>query len=171
MMPEQKPGRSKQTYGTPPDLLKAIKIRLDIDEFDMDLAASETNAVASLFMTEEANALIQRWPSYGGWNWCNPPFANIEPWVKTAYNQSRCNAAQTVMLLPSAVGSNWWKSWVEPYAYVVHLNGRLIFVGETSPYPKDCSLLFYTSWGFKGTEVWDWRRSVPQLCKPEPSKD
>ncbi len=38
--PKQKPGRSKQDYGTPPEFLDAVKARFRIEAFDCDLAAS-----------------------------------------------------------------------------------------------------------------------------------
>jgi len=158
-MPKQKPGLSKQDYQTPPELLEAVKNRLRIPYFECDLAASSDNAVAPLCYTESDNALLPEniW-KFGGHKWCwlNPPYANIRPWVKKAAGES-FNGANIVMLVPASVGANWWREWVEPYAYQVFLNGRLTFVGETKPYPKDCALLLYTPWGFRGHEVWDWK--------------
>ncbi len=162
-MPKQKPGLSKQNYQTPIDFLTAVKKRLHIVEFTMDLAASRDNAVCADWYDEEANSLIQPW-NLGGWNWCNPPYANIEPWVKKAMLES-LKGAQTAMLVPASVGANWWTEWVEPYAYQSFLNGRLCFIpnwrelGFKSPplYPKDCALLLYTPWSFTGNEVWSWK--------------
>ncbi len=48
-MPEQKPGRSKQDYGTPKDLLKAVRRRLGIVDFAIDLAAHEQNHVVERY--------------------------------------------------------------------------------------------------------------------------
>lgn len=163
-MPDQKPGRSKQDYGTPKELLLAVKNRLKIQEFTIDLAATKENAVAEVYysLEEGIDSLLHPWDTPltpGGWTWLNPPFSNISPWVEKAVNES-IQGAQIVMLIPASVGSNWWRRWVQNYAYVVHLNGRLTFVGETTPYPKDCSLLLYTPWGFTGHEVWRWRSDV-----------
>jgi phage N-6-adenine-methyltransferase len=169
-MPVQKPGKSKQDYGTPPELLAAVKSRLCIYDFSIDLAAGNDNVVCDRFYTEADDSLREEltWnPHPGEWAWLNPPYSDIEPWVFKAWYEAK-DGAHVVMLVPSSVGSNWWKQYVDPYAYVAHLNGRLTFVGETKPYPKDCSLLFYTPWGFKGTEVWNWRlQPVPELHKPE----
>lgn len=163
-------GNSKQNYGTPPELLQAIKHRLHIDNFELDVAADSENAVALEYFDEAFNALRPgvNW-NKEGWTWCNPPYANIEPWVIKAY-QETSKGAQTVMLIPASVGSNWWKEWVNPYAYIVYLNGRITFVGAKDPYPKDCALLFYTPWGFKGSEVWNWR-DVSELCESELGED
>lgn len=157
-MPEQKPGRSRQDYGTPPELLLAVANRLRLDGwFSYDLAASKENTVVEdYFYTEEDNALTKFWHYIDGWCWLNPPFADIEPWVKKAQYEAT-KGAHIVMLVPASVGSNWWANWVAGLCYQVFIGPRLTFVGETTPYPKDCALLFYTPWGFKGNEVWRWK--------------
>lgn len=155
-MPPQKPWRSRQDYGTPLELLNAIRTRLCIDNFSWDLAASIENAVCPDFYSEKEDALIQPWDHKPGtWLWCNPPFAHIEPWVAKAAREAN-KGAQTVMLVPASF-SNWWREWVIKYAYQVFLNGRITFVGETICYPKDCALLFYTPWRMLGNEMWTWK--------------
>jgi phage N-6-adenine-methyltransferase len=162
-MPVQKPGRSKQDYGTPPEFLAAVKKRLCIEEFALDIAASAENAVADTFYTEEDNALSDdlRWrreiePAVkGDWAWLNPPFSNIAPWVEKAAQEASLGA-NILVLVPASVGSNWWRDCVEPYAYQTFLNGRITFVGQEDPYPKDCALLMYTPWQLMGHEIWSW---------------
>jgi phage N-6-adenine-methyltransferase len=162
-IPAQKPGRSKQDYGTPKELLNAVRKRLRIENFFLDIAASADNAVCDNYLTEENDALspVYDWlsadhPYYQEWAWLNPPYSNIEPWVMKASQQAR-KGANIVMLVPASVGANWWAEWVAPYAYQTHLNGRLKFVGCEDFYPKDCSLLLYTPWGFTGHEIWTWQ--------------
>lgn len=155
-MPQQRPGRSRQDYQTPPEFITALKRRLYIDEFHLDLAATAENAVAPMFYTEEDNALTQSWGSARTWNFCNPPYANIAPWVHKAWVESGAFGAQIAMLLPAGVGSNWWRDSVHGKAHVLFLNGRLTFVGATACYPKDCVLLLYTPHTRGGYEVWHW---------------
>jgi phage N-6-adenine-methyltransferase len=167
-VPIQKPGHSKQDYTTPKEFLEAVKKRLHISEFAIDLAASAENTVAEVFYTEEDDSLRPelKW-DWGGWAWLNPPFAHIEPWVKKAMIEAHLGA-HIAMLVPASVGANWWGNFVEPHAYQVFLNGRLCFIpdwkeqGFGSPplYPKDCALLLYTPWGFLGHEVWNWRAEL-----------
>jgi phage N-6-adenine-methyltransferase len=164
--PKQRPFRSRQDYGTPPELLAAVKAYLRIAEFDCDLAASPSNAVCARYFTEADNALVQPWKQGDGYNWLNPPFATIGPWVERAWWQLCASRAQTVMLVPAAVGSNWWRDWVDDNAYVKFLNPRLTFVGCKDPYPKDCALLVYERRVFEdgpSYEVWTWkgRRDPP----------
>lgn len=156
MTPTQKPGRSKQDYGTPPEFLAAVKSRLGIDGFAVDLAADRDNSVADEFYTSTNSALLQRYDwLFSGWCWCNPPYARIGPWVEKAYVESR-RGARVAMLLPAGVGANWWREWVHGKAFVLLLNGRITFVGETAPYPKDCALLLYGPDIAPGYDVWTW---------------
>jgi phage N-6-adenine-methyltransferase len=171
-MPTQKPGRSKQNYVTPVELLNRVQERLCIEQFTFDLAADADNAVCPTFYTEEDNALSAdvSWYNGPGWAWCNPPYANIAPWVEKAAKEAD-RGTQIIMLVPASVGSNWWSDWVLPYAYITHLNGRIKFVECKDYYPKDCSLLLYTPYRFTGSDTWAWQRSMSELHEPELSKD
>lgn len=155
MAPKQKPGRSKQDYCTPPEFIQAVKKRLGIGDFKIDLAADVFNTIAFQCYAKQENSLIQSW-IMDGWGWLNPPFANIRPWVTKACDES-LKGAQVAMLVPAGVGANWWRDYVHDKAHVLMLNGRLTFVGEEAPYPKDCALLLYTSYVKGGYEVWNWR--------------
>ena len=159
MAPAQKPGRSKQDYSTPPAFLQAFKARLNIFDFALDLAASDENYICKPYFTEEIDSLKQSWyPESGkGWAWCNPPFANIKPWVMKAEWEARLGA-QIAMLVPASVGSSWFRDFVYDEAHVLLLNGRITFVGETAPYIKDCMILLYTPYIRGGFEVWQWNQ-------------
>jgi len=154
MAPNQKPGRSKQDYGTPPEFIAAVKRRLGIGEFAVDLAASRENTIADEFYTYTINALARDWV-FDGWCWLNPPFARLEPWARHAFEQSR-RGTRIAMLVPAGVGANWWRDHVHGKAFVLLLNGRITFVGETMPYPKDCALLLYGPDVAPGYDVWTW---------------
>lgn len=154
-MPRQKPRRSKQDYQTPANFLAAVKDRLGIAAFDIDLAATAENTAAVRFYSKAENSLIQPWKVGAGWNWLNEPFANIKPWVEKAWQEAQLGA-QTAMLVPAGVGSNWWKHFVHKKAHVLLLNGRITFVGETQGYPKDCCLLLYGPNVKPAYTVWSW---------------
>lgn len=157
--PAQKPGRSKQDYGTPPEFLEAVRKRLDIVFFDCDLAASYENAVAAMYYTAAENALLQSWVCGGGWNWLNPPFTDIGSWANKANISSTLFGAKTAMLVPAAVGANWWRDYVHEQASVLFLNGRLTFVGCADPYPKDCALLLYApNLDELNYDIWTWKQ-------------
>lgn len=177
MAPKQKPGRSKQNYGTPAAFIRAVKRRLEIDYFDCDLAADEHNAKADTFLTKEDDALsAPTWKLDSGWNWLNPPFAHIDPWAAKAFEEMTLHEVRTAMLIPAGVGSNWWRDHVHGKALALLLNGRLIFdgtpinpkTGKPDAYPKDCALLLYSREDYDAIQkngdwpydVWEWKKDA-----------
>jgi phage N-6-adenine-methyltransferase len=162
MMPTQKPGRSRQDYGTPRVFLEAVHQRLGAP-LVWDLAATDANAVVpgGRHFTEADDALIQPWHRHPGWLWLNPPYARIAPWVQKAYEESLLGA-RVVVLVPASTGANWWRDWVYRKAHILFLNGRLTFVGTTDPYPKDCALLVYEPCRFTcpGDAIWTWMEAL-----------
>ena len=162
-MPRQRPHRSEQSVATPSEFLQAAKDFLGIDEFSIDLAASDENAVCADFLTEAVVSLAYPWAtviSAGRWAWLNPPYTHIGPWVQKAYEESRKlrSYGGIAVLVPASTGANWWRDWVHMRACVLLLNGRITFVGHTGPYPKDLALLVYSRKYSPGYDVWSWKR-------------
>lgn len=157
-MPIQKPGRSEQSVCTPIEFLQAVKLRLGIDTFTCDLAASRENTVARKFYSKAVNSLEQSW-NLSGHNWLNPEYKDITPWVKKAWEESR-HGAKTAVLVPASVGANWFRDYVFGKSDVLFLNGRLTFIGHTQPYPKDLMLLLYAPQNFFHCDVWTWADAV-----------
>jgi phage N-6-adenine-methyltransferase len=155
-MPLQKPGRSKQDYGTPRAFIAAVERRWGPLAFD--LAASSENHKAPKYFTEADNSLKQDWFKLDGLLWLNPPFSNLEDWAEKCY-QEQDAGAKIIMLTPASVGSNWYAKHCFDAAHTVFIRPRLTFEGCTDPYPKDCML---TVWGFVDElpghcSIWDWR--------------
>ncbi len=166
-MPLQKPGRSKQNYGTPKDFIKAALWRLNIQEFVHDFAADEYNRVsACTWFDADFNALREDvdWVDYvpeGEWGWLNPPFNNIAPWAKRCAELKQAGG-QVAFLVPASVDANWYRDHVHGQALVLALNGRLAFMPDkpTWMYPKGCVLCLYSPRISPGFDVWDWRKTV-----------
>lgn len=155
-MPAQKPGRSKQDYQTQPELIAAVQERFG--KIVCDLAATPHNTQCrSDYYTPEADSLKQPWardfPT--GLLWLNPPFANIDPWAEKCAAESLERHGLIILLVPGSIGSNWFRKHVEGQAVVIGLSPRLTFVGETTPYPKDCALCIY-GFGLYGFQTWRW---------------
>lgn len=170
MMPEQKPGRSKQDYGTPVEFLAAVRKRFGIVDFDWDLAAHEKNHVVHNYLGQGgsvADSLAVDWRVLRGRHefkdrhlWLNPPFGQIAPWAaKCAFSTEKQTGLTIYFLTPASVGANWFAEHVFPWAKVYALQGRLSFNGKNS-YPKDCMLsVFSGGIGAGEFDVWDWRKT------------
>lgn len=155
-VPAQKPGRSKQDYGTPLALIQACEARFG--SFSLDLAASEENKKAPRCITIEHDSLTQDWTTLaaGGLCWLNPPFSDIGVWT------AKCRAeadrgCRIVMLVPASIGSEWFARDVFDHAAIIAIRPRLTFEGCTDPYPKDCMLLLWGMGGKSVMEIWRWK--------------
>jgi len=152
--PAQKPGRSKQDYGTPSEFIEVF-----VRQFGgivLDVCASPSNAIGPRYYTEEQNGLAQPWASPSqGWNWCNPPFGKCGAWVSRAWIAWENYGQRVAVLVPASVDSNWWADYVHGKALVFFLRGRMRFVGARDVYPKPLALLLYD--GRRGYEPWRWK--------------
>ncbi len=161
MPPKQKPGKSRQTYETPPELIAAVEHRFGTIEFD--LAASKANSLADEYFDEKANALGRNWELNGTRvAWCNPPFGRIAPWAKKCAEVRRLQR-WTLLLVP--LGSQEWAiKHMYGKAYVLKLRGRVAFVGMQQGFIKDLVIAAY-GFGVTGEAVWDWRNQVPRAAE------
>jgi DNA (cytosine-5)-methyltransferase 1 len=151
-------GRSKQNYGTPTELLRAVQKRFG--RIYWDLAAHEQNAVVGSYLGPGSlvaeDALAFDWSTIDGLLWLNPPFADIAPWARECA-AVRDRLAWTLLLVPASVGSAWWHEHVHGKGLALLLAPRLTFRGCDQPYPKDCALVAY-GFGVAGYEPWRWDR-------------
>jgi len=156
VMPAQKPHRSKQDYGTPWELIKAVESRWG--SLGVDLAATNENAKAPRHYNIEQDSLKQPWHLLTAFRlWLNPPFEDIGAWARKCKEESKLGA-RIIMLTPASVGSEWFAAHCFGVAHVIGLRPRIIFEGCKDPYPKDCML---TLWGFPdvapGFDIWRWK--------------
>ena len=158
IMPVQRRGKSKQDYETPECFFKIVEKYFGV-KFDIDLAANEHNTKCKIFFNEQQDSLKQNWNCYKNC-WLNPPYNNISHWVRKAF-LSCSTDIQIFILVPASVGSNWFRDYVYQKCDVIFLNGRITFVDEYDPYPKDLMLLRYGNTTYKGNfYIWDWKQFV-----------
>ncbi len=159
--------RSNQSIATPAAFIEAVEARFG--ELAFDLAASAKNTrVQGCFFGEERNSLIQNWGALAGNLWLNPPFANIAPWAAKCAERSR-DRRWTLMLVPAAVGSNWFQLHVAPNAFVLELMDRVQFVGSKDPYPKDLILCCF-GFGVQGRAGWHWDTRKKKAFERKPKR-
>jgi hypothetical protein len=177
-MPKQKPGNSKQDYGTPWPLIRAIENRWG--PLSIDLAARADNAKAPLFITPEENSLTQDWNDRigNGMGFLNPEFDDICPWV------AKCaGCVKPIISLTPLTVSEWFAKHCEGKVKIVGLRPRIKFYGchvlfpkkhpragqrrcdsmclGCASYPKDCMLMLFGS-RFKREPIfqtWRWDKS------------
>ncbi len=176
-MPRQKPGQSRQDYGTPWELIRAVDRRFG--PIEIDLAARADNTKAPLFITPEQNTLKQDWSAYTGLCWLNPEFATIEPYARKCSEST----SKIIMLTPASF-SGWYADHCFENAYTIGLIGRISFDGchslypkthpragerkcgpecvGCSPYPKDTMLTVWNVEGYpkRGFGIWRWKDGV-----------
>lgn len=158
MAPRQKPGKSRQDYETPQELIDAVEARFGVIGFD--LAASKNNSVADEYFDLKSNALDARrsWELPGvEVAWLNPPFGRIGPWAKRCADVR--NLRRWTLLLAPLGSQDWACEHVWGKAFVLKLRGRVRFVGEEQGFIKDLMLACY-GYGVSGEAFWDWRREV-----------
>ena len=153
--PIQKPGRSKQDYGTPQAFIDAVVLRFG--PLACDLACTRENRKAPEgYYFPETDSLRQPWAEHHprGNLWLNPPFADIDPWAEKCAASMHRNGF-ILLLTPASIGCGWFSRHVLGKAVVLGLSPRLTFEGTTAPYPKDLMLSVY-GYGLSGFDQWRW---------------
>lgn len=75
---------TRQEAGTP----KAVFATLHAEyEFKVDVCASDLNYKLPDYLTKEGDALVCTWA--GERVWCNPPYMDIEPWLRKSFDSDR----------------------------------------------------------------------------------
>lgn len=170
-LPQQKPHRSKQDYGTPPALIRAVEHRFG--QLTWDAAACVLTSVVPVgrfySLSPGIDALTDDWAARfkrSDLVWLNPPFGAIaSDWAPLVSRWTRAMPwLRLLMLTPASVGSEWFQTYVHRRALVLALSPRLTFVGTKDPYPKDCMLSCF-GFGVSGFDVWRWDE---ELAPAEP---
>jgi phage N-6-adenine-methyltransferase len=157
---------SKQDHATPPVLLGATGRQFGC-VFGLDLAANESNAKCSRYLTPAIDSLAQDWTATLAaeteedrfWRedhlaaWLNPPFRGVGAWMEKCREESE-KGCRIVSLTLASLGTTWYRKHVEGRALSFILRKRVTFLGQKDPFPKE---LMVTLWGFglSGLAFWD----------------
>lgn len=106
------PGLDLDRRYTTRETMDLCKRLAGVEAWDLDVAADEESHWAPVWYDALANGLKQPWH---GRVWCNPPYSEIEPWVRKAnYEALSGNASVVAMLLPcNRTEQAWWQDMVE----------------------------------------------------------
>ena len=97
--------------------------------FVADLFASDENTlVPSYYFTEKNSALIADWHRIPGFTYANPPFGGTLTAVLDKAVDEVFRGWRGVFILPNNSSSSWFHRYVEPYAKVTVIEGRIQFL-------------------------------------------
>lgn len=119
-------GPPKDTWRTPPDLLRLLEDRFCL-RFTLDPCSAPDNHLGlESFFTEEDDGLSRAW---FGTVWVNPPFSNKWEWVSKAFLEAVKRRVESWILIENVTDSRQFHSWA-PLCIVYLLRGRIAFLGE-----------------------------------------
>lgn len=133
----------------------------DTDAYGIDAFKHSWAALSKKFNTDP------RTKGGLGLLWLNCEFSDTSPWAERSASESKLGA-NSLLLTPASIGSNWCRDHVDGQADVYELGGRLCFDGK-NVFPKDCILShFYPGargdkffWEWRSDKIWHtWRRAT-----------
>lgn len=131
------PDSSRQRWQTPDWMFNYLNQRYGA--FTIDGAADATNAKCERFVTEQMNALAY---NFTGENvFLNPPFGDLEPWIKMVARETQEHKARFTVILPHDISTKWARWGVLNAAEIIHVisdgvhSGRVSFVDADSGEP------------------------------------
>lgn len=115
---------NKDCWQTPLELFKQID---DKYHFEVDVCASQENALCEHFFTVDDDCLRQDWGEGNGFVWCNPPYSNPLPFVEKCQQYG-----YAVMLLNQDTSTKWAKIVFEKASKVILLSDRVRFINPVT---------------------------------------
>lgn len=122
------PETEKDLAQTPMWFIESLTSLLGIGHFDLDVCALEkTKKAATCYSLAERgeNCLELHW---GQWNWLNPPFSDITPFLEKAVNQSLSGYKNTAAIMPNNPETGYIR-YAKQYAdVIIEMPFRLKFI-------------------------------------------
>ncbi len=129
-------GTGKQDWETPESVFSPLDTEF---RFTLDMCATSENSKCSQYFTQSDDGLSRPW---SGVCWMNPPFGTQGAWVRKAYEESQCNRATVVCLLPARTNTNWWHSYCMS-GEVRFIKGRPKFKGAKHGLPQPLAIVIF----------------------------
>lgn len=143
-------------WSTPDDFY--IKLNQKFN-FTLDPCASDENHKCDNYFTIKDDGLKQEWH---GSVFVNPPYSDIKNWVKKAYEESKQNYCdRVVLLIPSRTDTSYFHDYISQAYEIYFLRGRLRFGDSknSAPFPS-CVVVFDKQGSYIDPSVkfWDWKK-------------
>lgn len=149
------------SWRTPPAFIKYVENYFDV-KFNLDMAASDANAICNSYFSINNSALIKPIEDY--WSriiWCNPPYSKIKEFVTYILSNKIENV---YLLVPARTDTTWFSECYEYARGTYFIKGRLKFIpekgkGSSAPFP---SVLFQ----FTGYNNNNRGKKISEILKP-----
>ena len=104
--------------------------------FTLDPCATSENSQCIRYYTKEQDGLKQSWE--GETVFCNPPYSQINQWVKKAYEESFKPGTIVVLLIPARTDTKYFHDYILNRSEIRFLKGRLKFNNAkfNAPFPS-----------------------------------
>lgn len=141
-------------WETPKDILTDACARYSIFP-KLDVCATSNNKKFHLyfgsdnFFPEIHNAFDCEWDIDF---FMNPPYSEIGKWMQKAYYEHKKHNVNALILTFSKTDTEWWHKYVEDYAEIHNIKGRVKFLKDgiksknSAPYPS-CWIIFRKNLG------------------------
>lgn len=120
-------GPSLTSYGTPPQLVRALARELARGPFHLDVCAEawSSKGLRYLGLDKGDDGLTAPWSAF---NFCNPPYDDQEPWIRRALHERDERGAVTVCVVREAAEATYWIDLVACRTTFDHFVGRLEYI-------------------------------------------
>lgn len=117
-------GSQTDEWATPPELLRALDEA--VSGFDLDpCSGAEQQCIADSRYTAEDDGLSEAW---FGTVWVNPPYSDMDRWMRKAVNESHREDVGTILVLaPARTSTQWFHNYASKATATGFIEGRLTF--------------------------------------------
>lgn len=148
----------KDQAQTPWWFVNSVRDFFGIDDFILDVCAEERTkkGITHYSLDNGKNGLESCWSIY---NWCNPPFSNIEPWIRKAVAEAN-HGLNTAMIFPANYETKYHRLAVDNADTIINMPFRLKFLrpngemfldkhGKEQSPQFSCTLAWFTALGIR----------------------
>lgn len=131
--------RHSDEWETPQALFDGLNLEFG---FTIDVCATKKNTKCKRYFTEQGFSLVRPWD--GEVCWMNPPYSQVDLWIKKAYEESRrpFNPAVVVCLVYARTDTVWFHKYALK-GEIRFLKGRLTFSGASDRAPAPSMLVIF----------------------------
>lgn len=117
-------GSDTNEWATPVELLRPLDAA--VDGFDLDpCSGAEARSIADEQYTECDDGLSKAW---FGSIWVNPPYSDMEDWMRKALDESHRDDVETILVLaPARTSTQWFHRYATQATVLAFIEGRLTF--------------------------------------------